>query len=44
MARTEGVTVLQHIKVRPNWVTAFTVGILTGSTISTAVVFLAGAR
>jgi hypothetical protein len=38
------VTVLQHIKVRPNWVTAFTAGILAGSGISTAVVFLAGAR
>ena len=43
MARTEGVTVLQHIKVRPNWVTAYAAGIMTGSLIS-VVVFLAGAR
>ena len=43
MARTEGVTVLQHIKVRPNWVTAYAAGIMTGSLIS-AVVFLAGSR
>ena len=44
MARTEGVTVLQHIKVRPNWVTALAAGIIAGSSISTAIVFLAGAR
>ena len=44
MARTEGVTVLQHIKVRPNWVTAYAAGIMTGSLIASTVVFLAGAR
>jgi hypothetical protein len=36
-------TVLQHIKVRPNWVSAYAAGIMTGSLIS-VVVFLAGAR
>ena len=34
---------LQHIKVRPNWVTAYAAGIITGSLIS-VVVFLAGVR
>jgi len=36
--------VLQHIKVRPNWVTAFSVGIMAGSGMTAAAVFLAGAR
>ena len=37
------VTVLQLSKVRPNWVSAYAAGIMTGSLIS-VVVFLAGAR